>query len=58
VVAETPRGEEAGFDSFWVMDQYHQIASVGPRSDARGVHLLGGVAARTRRSGVMVTGVT
>ena len=25
--------EDAGFDSFWVMDHYHQIGWVGPPSD-------------------------
>jgi len=63
VVAETAlAAEEAGFDSFWVMDHYHQIASVGPETDPmlEAYTLLGGVAARTSRIGlgVMVTGVT
>ncbi len=54
--------EEAGFDSFWVMDHYHQIANVGPATDPmfEAYTLLGGVAARTSRIqlGAMVTGVT
>ena len=54
--------EEAGFDSFWVMDHYHQIANVGPVTDPmlEAYTLLGGVAARTSRIqlGAMVTGVT
>ena len=54
--------EEAGFDSFWVMDHYHQIANVGPLTDPmlEAYTLLGGVAARTSRIqlGAMVTGVT
>jgi F420-dependent oxidoreductase-like protein len=54
--------EDAGFDSFWVMDHYHQIANVGPPTDPmfEAYTLLGGVAARTSRIqlGAMVTGVT
>jgi F420-dependent oxidoreductase-like protein len=54
--------EESGFDSFWVMDHYHQIANVGPETDPmlEAYTLLGGVAARTSkiRLGTMVTGVT
>ncbi len=54
--------EEAGFDSFWVMDHYHQIPSVGPDTDPmlEAYTLLAGVAARTRRIelGALVTGVT
>jgi F420-dependent oxidoreductase-like protein len=54
--------EEAGFDSFWVMDHYHQIPSVGPDTDPmlEAFTLLAGVAARTHRIklGAMVTGVT
>lgn len=54
--------EGAGFDSFWVMDHYHQIANVGPVTDPmlEAYTLLGGVAARTSRVqlGAMVTGVT
>jgi F420-dependent oxidoreductase-like protein len=54
--------EEAGFDSFWVMDHYHQIGMVGPATDPmlEAYTLLGGVAARTSRIqlGAMVTGVT
>lgn len=62
-IAETATAAEAaGFDSFWVMDHYHQIANVGPETDPmlEAYTLLGGVAARTSRIflGTMVTGVT
>ena len=62
-IAETAiAAEEAGFDSFWVMDHYHQIRSVGPDTDPmlEGYTVLAGVAARTHRIklGTMVTGVT
>jgi F420-dependent oxidoreductase-like protein len=54
--------EESGFDSFWVMDHYHQIGMIGPPSDPmlECYTLLSGVAARTERIklGAMVTGVT
>jgi F420-dependent oxidoreductase-like protein len=54
--------EGSGFDSFWVMDHYHQIGPVGPPSDPmlEAYTLLSGVAARTSRIklGAMVTGVT
>jgi F420-dependent oxidoreductase-like protein len=54
--------EDGGFDSFWVMDHYHQIPMVGPDTDPmlEAYSLLAGVAARTRRIqlGAMVTGVT
>jgi F420-dependent oxidoreductase-like protein len=52
----------AGFDSFWVMDHYHQIAGIGPVDDPmlEAYTLLGAVGARTSRVqlGAMVTGVT
>jgi alkanesulfonate monooxygenase SsuD/methylene tetrahydromethanopterin reductase-like flavin-dependent oxidoreductase (luciferase family) len=40
--------EEAGFDSFWVMDRYHQIPNVGPDTDPmlEAYTLLAAVAAR------------
>ncbi len=62
-IVETARAaEESGFDSFWVMDHYHQISLQGPPSDPmlEAYTLLGGVAARTSRLslGAMVTGVT
>jgi F420-dependent oxidoreductase-like protein len=62
-IAETARtAEESGFDSFWVMDHYHQIWTVGPPDHPmlEAYTLLGGVAARTSRIslGAMVTGVT
>ena len=54
--------EGSGFDSFWVMDHYHQIGNVGPPSDPmlEAYTLLSAVAARTSRVmlGAMVTGVT
>ena len=54
--------ESSGFDSFWVMDHYHQIANIGPPTDPmlEAYTLLGAVAARTSRValGAMVTGVT
>jgi F420-dependent oxidoreductase-like protein len=54
--------EAGGFDSFWVMDHYHQITNVGPPTDPmlEAYTLLGAVAARTSRLalGGMVTGVT
>ena len=52
--------EDAGFDSFWVMDHYHQIANIGPPSDPmlEAYTVLSGVAARTSRIslGALVTG--
>src|SRR5215217_7855259 len=62
-IAETAvAAESAAFDSFWVMDHYHQIENVGPEADPmlEAYTLLGGVGARTSRIelGVMVTGVT
>ena len=62
-IAETAlAAEESGFDSFWVMDHYHQIANIGPATEPmlEAYTLLGGVAARTSRIelGAMVTGVT
>jgi F420-dependent oxidoreductase-like protein len=55
-------GEQAGFDSVWVMDHFWQLPPLGgptqPMLEA--YTLLGGVAARTRRVklGTLVTGVT
>ena len=62
-VAEIAQAAEgSGFDSFWVMDHYHQIAHVGPPTDPmfEAYTLLSAVAARTLRVqlGAMVTGVT
>ncbi len=62
-VAETAiAAEESGFDSFWVMDHYHQIGTQGPPHEPmlEAYTLLSGVAARTSRIslGAMVTGVT
>src|SRR4029078_7318219 len=54
--------ERSGFDSFWVMDHYHQIGNVGPPTEPmfEAYTLLGAVAAPTsrRQLGAMVTGVT
>ncbi len=55
-------GEQAGFDSVWVMDHFFQLPPLGgptqPMLEA--YTLLGGLAARTRRVklGTLVTGVT
>jgi F420-dependent oxidoreductase-like protein len=62
-IADTAAAAEAsGFDSFWVMDHYHQIGHIGPPSDPmlEAYTLLGAVAARTSTIdlGAMVTGVT
>jgi F420-dependent oxidoreductase-like protein len=62
-VAEIARSaEDSGFDSFWVMDHYHQIGQIGPPTDPmfEAYTLLSAVAARTSRIqlGAMVTGVT
>src|SRR4051812_26074368 len=62
-VAEIARAaEDGGFDSFWVMDHYHQIGNIGPPIDPmfEAYTLLAAVAARTSRItlGTMVTGVT
>ncbi len=62
-IAETAvTAEESGFDSFWVMDHYHQIGSMGAPDEPmlEAYTLLGAVAARTSRIklGAMVTGVT
>ncbi len=62
VTAIAQAAESSGFDSFWVMDHYHQIGHIGPPSDPmlEAYTLLGAVAARTSRVtlGAMVTGVT
>jgi F420-dependent oxidoreductase-like protein len=62
IVAIAQAAEASGFDSFWVMDHYHQIAHIGPPSDPmlEAYTILSGVAARTSalRLGAMVTGVT
>jgi F420-dependent oxidoreductase-like protein len=61
IAAIANAAEGSGFDSFWVMDHYHQIANMGPRTDPmlEAYALLSGVAARTStiRLGAMVTGV-
>jgi F420-dependent oxidoreductase-like protein len=62
-IAEIARAaDDSGFDSFWVMDHYHQIGGVGPVDDPmlEAYTLLGAVGARTSRVqlGAMVTGVT
>jgi alkanesulfonate monooxygenase SsuD/methylene tetrahydromethanopterin reductase-like flavin-dependent oxidoreductase (luciferase family) len=51
-IADVARAaEDSGFDSFWVMDHYHQIGNVGPPTDPmfEAHTLLGAVAARTSR---------
>jgi F420-dependent oxidoreductase-like protein len=62
IVEIAQAAEESGFDSFWLMDHYHQIGAIGPPSDPmlECYALLSGVAARTSRVklGAMVTGVT
>jgi len=62
ITAIAQAAEGSGFDSFWVMDHYHQIGNVGPPSDPmlEAYTLLSAVAARTSRVmlGAMVTGVT
>jgi F420-dependent oxidoreductase-like protein len=62
IVEIAQAAEESGFDSFWVMDHYHQIGAIGRPSDPmlECYTLLSGVAARTSRVklGAMVTGVT
>jgi F420-dependent oxidoreductase-like protein len=54
--------EDSGFDSFFVMDHFQQIANIGPPADPmfEAYTLLGAVAARTSRLklGALVTGVT
>jgi F420-dependent oxidoreductase-like protein len=55
-------GEQAGFDSVWVMDHFWQLPPLGGPSQPmlEAYTLLGGLAARTRRVklGTLVTGVT
>ena len=55
-------GEQAGFDSVWVMDHFWQLPPLGGPTQPmlEGYTLLGGLAARTRRVklGTLVTGVT
>jgi F420-dependent oxidoreductase-like protein len=54
--------ERSGFDAFFVMDHYHQIANIGPPTDPmlEAYTVLAAVAARTStiRLGALVTGVT
>src|SRR6266576_5656483 len=61
VAAIAGAAEDAGFDSFWVMDHYHQIPNIGLPSEPmlEAYTVLSGVAARTSRIslGAMVTGV-
>jgi F420-dependent oxidoreductase-like protein len=62
-IADTAVAAEAsGFDSFWVMDHYHQIGNMGKPTEPmlEAYTVLSAVAARTTRIklGAMVTGVT
>ena len=62
-IAETALAAEgSGFDSFWVMDHYHQIPNAGSDTEPmlEAYTLLSGVGARTSHIslGAMVTGVT
>ena len=54
--------EDAGFDSLWVMDHFHQLPMLGGGDEPifEGYTLLAALAARTSRArlGTMVTGVT
>lgn len=56
------RAEDAGFSSFWVMDHFFQIPTVGPRDEEmlEGWSALAFAAGKTERIklGTMVTGVT
>ncbi len=62
ITAIAQAAERSGFDSFWVMDHYHQIEIQAPPSDPmlEAYTILSAVAARTSRIqlGAMVTGVT
>jgi F420-dependent oxidoreductase-like protein len=55
-------GEDAGFDSVWLMDHYFQIPMIGPADQdmIEAYTALGWIAAHTRRVGLgtLVTGVT
>ena len=55
-------GEDAGFESLWVMDHFWQLPPLGGPTQPmlEGYTLLGGLAARTSRArlGTLVTGVT
>jgi F420-dependent oxidoreductase-like protein len=56
------RAEEAGFDSFWVMDHFFQIGGIGPAEwpMLEGYSALSFIAGQTSKMklGTMVTGVT
>jgi F420-dependent oxidoreductase-like protein len=56
------RAEEAGFDSFWVMDHFFQIGGIGPAEwpMLEGYSALAFIAGQTSKMklGTMVTGVT
>jgi F420-dependent oxidoreductase-like protein len=62
IAATAVAAERSGFDAFFVMDHYHQIANIGRPDEPmlEAYTLLSGVAARTSRIelGAMVTGVT
>ncbi|WP_327379077.1 LLM class F420-dependent oxidoreductase (plasmid) [Streptomyces sp. NBC_01216] len=61
VVAVAQTAEQSGFDSLWVMDHLHQIATVGDRTDPilEAYTTLAGMAASTAsaRLGVLVSAV-
>ena len=50
VAAIAVAAEDAGFDSFWVMDHYHQIPNMGPPSEPmlEAYTVLSGVATASR----------
>jgi F420-dependent oxidoreductase-like protein len=62
VVAVAVAGEQAGFDTIFVMDHFFQLPLIGPPELEmfEAYTLLGGIAARTQsaRLGTLVTGVT
>jgi F420-dependent oxidoreductase-like protein len=56
------KAENSGFDSFWVMDHFHQISGVGKQEDPMlegwtAISVLAGITSKIRL-GILVTGVT